>query len=99
MTQENFTQSITIKDMARLISVSERTFLRYFKDATGELPHFYIQKLRVERAKHLLLCTKDSFENITYHVGYSNVSTFRNLFKRFTGLTPKKYREYFMVKT
>lgn len=96
--KRDFKKSITIKDMAKLISVSERTFLRYFKHATGDLPNQYLQKLRVEEAKRLLLFTPDSFEYITYTVGYSNTSTFRNLFKKFTGLTPKEYRGYFMVK-
>lgn len=96
--KQHFKEPITIKNMAKYISVSERTFIRYFKNTTGELPNQYLQKLRVEEAKHLLLNTQDSFEYITYYVGYSNVSNFRNLFKRFTGLTPKQYQVYFMVK-
>jgi len=94
----HFKEPITIKDMANYISVSERTFIRYFKKTTGELPNQYLQKLRVEEAKRLLLNTQDSFEYITYYVGYSNPSNFRNLFKKLTGLNPRQYREYFMVK-
>lgn len=96
--KQHFREPITLKDMAKFIHVSERTFIRHFKNATGELPNKYVQKLRVEESKRLLLNTKDSFENITYSVGYSNVSNFRSLFKRLTGLNPKQYREYFMVK-
>lgn len=96
--KQHFREPITLKDMAKLISVSERTFIRYFKKSTGVLPNQYLQKIRVEEAKRLLLCTMDSFEYITYSVGYSNVSNFRSLFKRLTGLNPKQYREYFMVK-
>ena len=82
--------------MAKQISVSERTFIRYFKKAIGELPSQYLQKLRVEEAKKLLLNTQDSFEYITYSVGYSDSATFRSLFKKHTGLNPKKYKHYFM---
>jgi len=95
--KRNFNQSITLKDMAKQISVSERTFIRYFKKATGELPNQYLQKLRVEKAKQLLLNTQDSFEHITYCVGYSNASTFRKVFKKKTGLNPTEYRHYFMI--
>jgi transcriptional regulator GlxA family with amidase domain len=97
--KEYFKEPITIKDMAKYISVSQRTFLRYFKKATGESPNQYLQKLRVEESKRLLLCTHDSFEYITYCVGYSNTSSFRNLFKKLTGLTPGEYRDYFMIKS
>jgi len=97
--KECFKEPITIKDMAKYISVSQRTFLRYFKKSTGESPNQYLQKLRVEESKRLLLCTHDSFEYITYCVGYSNTSSFRNLFKKLTGLTPGEYRDYFMIKS
>ena len=96
--KRNFNQPIKIKDMAKQISVSERTFMRYFKKTTGELPNQYLQKLRVEKAKQLLLNTQDSFEYITYCVGYSNSSSFRRLFKKLTGLNPKEYRIYFLIK-
>ncbi len=97
--KKHFKEPISIKDMAQQISVSERTFIRYFKKGTGELPNKYLQKLRVEEAKkRLLLNTQDSFEYITYCVGYSNPSTFRKLFKKMTGLNPQQYREYFIAK-
>jgi transcriptional regulator GlxA family with amidase domain len=95
--KQHFREPIIHKNMAKLISVSERTLIRYFKKSTGQLPNQYLQKLRVEEAKRLLLCTMDSFEYITYSVGYSNTSSFRELFKRLTGLTPSKYRNRFMI--
>jgi transcriptional regulator GlxA family with amidase domain len=95
--QKNFFRPITLMDMAKRIFISERTLIRRFKKATGELPHGYIQKLRVQKAKELLINTTDSFEHITYLVGYTNPSTFRKLFKEMTGLNPGVYRKYFMV--
>ena len=96
--RNNYTKAITIKDMSAKISVSERTLIRRFKKTTGELPNHYLQKIRVQKAKQLLITTNDSFEHITYVVGYTNTSTFRSLFKNMTGLNPGVYREYFMVK-
>jgi len=96
--QKNFSTSITLKDMSKMISTSERTLIRKFSKATGELPNKYIQKLRVQKAKQLLINTNDSFEHITYLVGYTNTSSFRKLFKEMTGLNPGVYREYFMVR-
>ncbi len=94
----NYNKCISIKDMSSKISVSERTLIRRFKKTTGELPNHYVQKVRVQKAKQLLISTNDSFEHITYLVGYTNTSTFRSLFKSMTGLNPGVYREYFMVK-
>lgn len=95
---DNFNKTITLKDMAKKIHVSERTLMRRFKKNTGELPNQYLQKIRVQTAKDLLISTNDSFEYITYLIGYTNTSTFRNMFKEMTGLTPGEYRKHFMVK-
>lgn len=96
--QNNYTAAISIKDMSKVISVSERTLIRKFTKATGELPNNYLQKLRVEKAKQMLIHTNDSFEYITSVVGYTNTSAFRKLFKEMTGLNPGVYRDYFMVR-
>lgn len=96
--QENYTSPITLKEMSKVISVSERTLIRKFHKSTGELPNKYLQKLRVQKAKQFLIHTNDSFEYITYLVGYTNASAFRKLFKEMTGLNPGVYRDYFMVR-
>lgn len=94
----NYTQAFSIKKMARKISLGERTFLRRFKKATGELPNTFIQKVRVQKAKEFLVNTNESFESITGMVGYSNTSSFRRLFKEMTGLNPGEYRHSFMLR-
>lgn len=96
--QDNYATPISLKDMSKIISVSERTLIRKFTKATGELPNKYLQKLRVQKAKQLLIHTNDSFEYITDAVGYNNTSAFRKLFKDMTGLNPGVYRDYFMVR-
>lgn len=96
--KENLTEAITVNDMAKKISVSERTLIRKFKKSTGELPNNFLQKLRVQKAKELLINTCESFEQITYIVGYTSPSTFRKLFKEATDLSPIDYRKLFMAK-
>jgi transcriptional regulator GlxA family with amidase domain len=95
---KNYSKSITTRHMAKKISVSERTLIRRFKKSIGELPNNYLQKIRVQKAKQMLINSNDSFEYITHLVGYTNTSSFRSLFKNMTGLNPGTYREYFMVK-
>lgn len=96
--EEHYQKKISITQMAKQISISTRTLIRRFKKATGELPNNYIQKIRVQKAKEFLINTNDSFEIITYNIGYDNASTFRRLFKDMTGLNPSEYRRSFMLK-
>lgn len=72
-----------------------RSFQRRFRKATGHTPLDYVQRLRVESAKNLLECSDASVEDITCQVGYEDVTYFRRLFRRVTGLTPAAYRKAF----
>ncbi|HTE31732.1 MAG TPA: helix-turn-helix domain-containing protein, partial [Chryseolinea sp.] len=74
-----------------------RTLIRRFKKATGDTPLVYLQKLRVENAKRLLEATGNTFNEITWKVGYEDVSSFHRLFKSETGLSPKEYRAKFSL--
>lgn len=73
----------------------ERTFKRRFKAATGYTPVDYIQTLRIEEAKEILESTSLSIEEVALAIGYEDLSFFRSLFKRKTGVTPSRYRQRF----
>ncbi len=81
--------------MAELAAMSERTFLRRFKAATGQAPASYLQAVRVEAAKAMLELEAASIQEVASKVGYEDVSFFRSVFKRATGMTPGEYREKF----
>ncbi len=93
--EEHYTELVMIDDVAKMLSVSPRHFQRRFKEATGESPLTYLQKIRVEIAKEKLETTKDSFGEITWHVGYEDVNSFRKLFMKHTDLSPSTYRMKF----
>ncbi len=95
--QEHYGNKIKVEDIAKHLGLNERTFLRKFKKATGFLPTAYLQNLRIEKAKEMLILSDQKFEAITHRVGYNNVSTFRNLFRKSTGLNPKNYRDRFRI--
>ncbi len=81
--------------LADQLHVSYRTLHRRFRNATGETPLAYLQALRVERAKALLETSRLSVEQIATGVGYADLSSFRRLFTRQTGLSPAQYRKRF----
>lgn len=91
----NCQREITIEILAANARMSRRTFERRFKEATGESPLRYLQRLRVEKAKHLLETGMQTFDEITSQVGYQDTSSFRRMFQKSTGLPPTAYREKF----
>ena len=85
------------EQMAEQSGLTDRTFKRRFRAATGETPIAYVQRLRVERAKRLLEQGGDPIEEISWAVGYEDPASFRRLFKRVTGLTAGEYRRRFRM--
>src|SRR5690606_30915038 len=77
--------------MVERSGLSERTFNRRFKTATGYSCVEYVQALRIEEAKQLLEATDDATDAIARAVGYEDPAFFRRLFKRRTGTTPARY--------
>jgi transcriptional regulator GlxA family with amidase domain len=78
--------------LARRVAMSPRTFVRRFHVATGNTPREYIQRVRVEAAKRLLENGRQSVGEVASRVGYGDVTAFRKLFVRHTGLVPADYR-------
>jgi transcriptional regulator GlxA family with amidase domain len=81
--------------LAQELRMSRRSMERRFKQALGVTPLGYLQKLRVERAKHLLEEGTRTFSEITYQVGYEDIPFFRKIFIRLTGLRPNEYQRRF----
>jgi transcriptional regulator GlxA family with amidase domain len=95
--ETNFKKPITLESMTEVSRLGKRTLIRRFKKATGDTPLVYLQKLRVENAKRMLEGTGNTFNEITWKVGYEDVSSFQRLFKSETGLSPKEYRAKFSM--
>lgn len=95
--EDNFPSKISIDSLSKDLGISPRHFKRRFKKATGENPLTYLQLLRVESAKHKLETTQEPINTITWDVGYEDINSFRRLFKKHTGMSPKEYRKRFSV--
>ena len=93
--ENNFSNKISIDDIAENAGISPRHFKRRFKKATNETPIAYLQHLRIERAKHLLENSLDTINEITWQVGYEDINSFRRLFKKHTDVSPKEFRNKF----
>ena len=93
--KENYKQSNAVTQVVEQAKIPERTLKRRFKAATGATLIEYIQNLRIEEAKTLLETEQMPVDDISVAVSYEDVSFFRRLFKRLTGLTPSQYRRMF----
>jgi transcriptional regulator GlxA family with amidase domain len=93
--EKSVQRGFKLDELARHLAVSERTLNRRFKQALGEPPLQYLQALRVDVAKRLLETRRLKVDNVRERVGYSDLSTFRRLFKRETGLSPREYQRRF----
>jgi len=93
--QKNFNKTITVKQLAALSFLGERTFLRRFFKATALTPNQYLQKTRVQKACEILESSSKTIENIAYQVGYQDSSAFRKTFIKIIGLTPKAFKNRF----
>lgn len=92
---ENSHTNITMEDVAGKLCMSYSSFRRNFKQYTGLSPHQYLQEIRVQKSKELLVATSLTCQEIAYKIGYESPILFNITFKKRTGLTPVKFREYY----
>ncbi len=94
---KNFAKTFPLEDPARRVGMSARNFERRFKQATGDSPLIYLQKLRIAAAKRMLEGNHRSMQEISEAVGYQDVVFFRTLFQRHAGVSPSAYRGRFGI--
>lgn len=94
---EHFTEyDFTVNAMAQSVNMNGSAFTQQFKKEMGISPLQYIANLRINLAKELLVSTKLPVNEIIYRVGYSDTSAFIRKFKSQIGITPGKFREWYM---
>jgi transcriptional regulator GlxA family with amidase domain len=89
----HFREDVDLDKLSASLGTTSRSLLRRFKQATGETPLGYLQRLRVEAAKPMLEEDRMTVQEVSVAVGYEDVTFFRDLFKRHTHLSPSLYRE------
>lgn len=84
--------SISAQDLARALSTSERTLHRKLKQASGESPKTFIDRIRVDTARMLLETSAKPVKELASTAGFSDEASFRRAFRRFAGMAPSAYR-------
>ncbi|MFD2656555.1 bifunctional transcriptional activator/DNA repair enzyme AdaA [Gracilibacillus thailandensis] len=97
--ESNYDEKMSLHEIASRIGVSRFHLNRIFKEKTGCTPRIYLEKVRVKKAKELLLTTAFNNTEIGYQVGFQSMSSFYHAFKRNTGLSPSQFRAYYSGNT
>ncbi len=91
--QSNLEKDLSIKLISQSINVSKSVLYKKFRDRFGSTVGEYINKKRVEHSRKLLTTTSLSMEEISQQCGFSSASYYTKIFKRYTGITPLKFRK------
>ncbi len=91
--QENFNTKLSVDDIASRAFLAPDYFRKIFKKVTGHSVTAYMQSLRIDEACRLLSTTDTPIKDICFLVGYNDVTTFYQSFKKITGKTPNEYRK------
>jgi AraC-like DNA-binding protein len=81
-----------LEEIAKEIKLVPVYFSAFFRKATGYSVFEYINEYRIYKACELLKETKKPVLEIAYETGYNSISLFNRLFRRITGISPRKYR-------
>ncbi|KLT67148.1 AraC family transcriptional regulator [Pedobacter sp. BMA] len=88
----NLNKNLTVGLLAKEAGYHPDYFSRVFERYTGDRPIAYINEKRIERAQYLITTTVKSLEEIASETGFDGMAYFFRTFRRFTGITPTKYR-------
>ncbi|KAB8042749.1 AraC family transcriptional regulator [Janthinobacterium aquaticum] len=89
----NYSSQFTLTQLANQVDMSERTFSRFFRSATGNSFTDFVNRLRINKACQLLMETERYVSNICYESGFNNVANFNRRFLELKGMTPKQFRQ------
>jgi len=90
--ENRYEEKLYIDQIASMLSISSRSFLRRFKKATSNTPLEYIQRVKIEASKKKLESSALNIQEVMFSIGYNDEKAFRNTFRKYTGLSPFEYR-------
>lgn len=94
----NYYRNPTINEMAEIVDISPQYLCRLFTSKLKMRPFEYLTKLRLQKAKEILLSTQSmSISDIATSVGYNDLSYFCAIFKKHEGITPREYGEIYKL--
>ena len=91
--ESNLSENLGLRTLAETLNVSSSYLSNLFRKETGQTLTDYINRRRIQHAKHLLKTSRLQIQTVAQHCGIMDVQYFSKIFKRIVGMTPKAYRE------
>ncbi|QKF82611.1 AraC family transcriptional regulator [Halarcobacter ebronensis] len=92
--KDNFNEKLNVKELARMIDMSESSLYQNFKTITSMSPIQFQKKIRLEEAKLMLLNQKIDASEVAFAVGYESPSQFSREYSRMFGMSPKAHAQH-----
>lgn len=89
--ENSYPDCITLDDLAKAAGMNPKYFCRYFREMTHRTPIDYLNYYRIEQACFKLATSNSSIADVGMSCGFNDVSYFIKTFKKYKGMTPKKY--------
>ncbi|WP_033413804.1 GlxA family transcriptional regulator [Kangiella aquimarina] len=96
--KHNLDKQITVEMIADKAHMSERQLHRSFVKEVGKPPAHYLEELRMDLARTLLVSSDENLKKIALSVGYRSYDGFKRAFERNFSISPLRYRQAFTAK-
>jgi AraC-like DNA-binding protein/quercetin dioxygenase-like cupin family protein len=90
---QHFQEEISLQEISDRVNMTTPAFCRFFKKVTDKTFTQFVNEMRIEEARRLLLDKHRSIAEVSYESGFNNLSHFNKHFKRLNGLSPSEYRK------
>ena len=90
--RDNYKKDISLDEVSREVDISPYYFSKIFKEETGENFIEYLTRIRIEKAKELLMDANVSVKEAGIQSGYSDPNYFSRIFKKQMDMTPSEYK-------
>lgn len=91
--QKHYQQSLSLKELASTVHLSEGQFCRIFKHLTGMTPFHYVIRYRILQSCNALSNTNRKITDIATSHGFNNISYYNRAFIQLMHMTPSQYRK------
>jgi len=96
--EKNYMNRLTITSVAKKFYLSPGYFAHFFSRESGTSFNIYLNRLRIDHAQEILAGTDLPIHEVVTLTGFGSFSQFNRSFKRFTGISPKLYRQQHALK-
>ncbi|MEM9528509.1 MAG: AraC family transcriptional regulator [Bacteroidota bacterium] len=93
----NYTEEITLDDIAKVAFMTPPAFCRFFKNRTNKTFFNFLNEFRINKACQLLINGERPIKQICYDVGFRSLTNFNRVFRKTKAITPTAYRDNFRL--